>query len=307
MSRMNDMTKIINGRVGDKLRKKTSGFFFSIVRFAFLIIVGYIVLYPLLYMIAAAIKTQDALLDVTHMWVPLEVTIENFEKMWEVMNFPVALQQTLVLQMVSAALEIMVCSFIAYGFARFKFKGKGIATFLLILSLLVPVEMYSLGLAVNYRILGIFNTSWAYWLPAMFGVGIRSGMLIYIYQQFFIGLPHELEDAAYVDGAGPVRTYFSIALPSSSVVIVTVSVLSIIWYWNENYLAELCFMDENRPLAVVTSLLQTMMQIAGIGFGPLQPARMSAGCLLFMAIPLIFYMIIQRKFVKSIDRVGITG
>lgn len=302
-----DISKIMAGRTGDKLRKKTSGLLFSLVRLAFLLIVGYIVLYPLLYMVTAAIKTKAAHMDVTHMWVPIELTVSNFEDMWEVMMFPTALGQTLSLQMVSAALEIVVCSFIAYGFARFKFKGKGIATFLLILSLLVPVEMYSLGLAVNYRILGIFNTPFAYWLPALFGVGIRSGMLIYIYQQFFIGLPHELEDAAYVDGAGPIRTYFSIALPSSSVVIVTVAVLSIIWYWNENYLAELCFMDENRPLAVIANLMQTLLQMAGKAYGPLHPARLSAGCLLFMAIPLLFYMIIQRKFVKSIDRVGITG
>ncbi len=302
-----DIKKIASSRAADKLRKKSGNLLFSLLRLAFLLIVGYIVLYPLLYMIVAAIKTQTAHMDVTHQWVPTETTTEHFEKMWEVMTFPVALEQTALLQMVSAAMEIVVCSFIAYGFARFKFRGKGIATFLLILSLLVPVEMYSLGLAVNYRILGIFDTPFAYWLPAVFGVGIRSGMLIYIYQQFFIGLPHELEDAAYVDGAGPIRTYLSIALPSSSVVIVTVSVLAIIWYWNENYLAELCFMNENRPLAVIAGNMEQQMKIFNVAFGPLQPARLSAGCLLFMAIPLIFYMIIQRKFVKSIDRVGITG
>ena len=208
----------------------------------------------------------------------------------------------------SAVIEIIVCSFVAYGFARFKFRGKKLASFFLILSLLIPVQMYSLSLSVNYRMLNIFNTPFVYWLPSLFGVGIRSGMIIFIYQQFFIGLPHELEDAAYVDGAGPIKTYFRIALPSSSVVIVTVSVLSIIWHWNEYYLAELCFLDESRPLAVVIGNLTALLAQIGINSGdPLYPAAICAGCILFVIIPLVFYMIVQRKFVRSIDRVGITG
>ncbi len=316
---MMNVKNILTGRTGDLIRKKSFSLVVSVMRLAFLIIVGYIVLYPILFMATNAIKTPADFLDVSHTWLPMEVTFDNFADCLRIMQFPdftdgVSVQafgslgQTFVLQMVSAGLEIVVCSFIAYGFARFKFKGKGVATVLLILSLLIPVEMYSLGLSVNYRILGIFDTPFAYWLPALFGVGIRSGMLIYIYQQFFIGLPHELEDAAYVDGAGPVRTYFSIALPSSSVVIVTNAVLAIIWYWNESYLAELCFMNENRPLSVLMNLCGTLLATNGINAGQsMYTAYMSACCLLFLAIPLIFYMIIQRKFVKSIDRVGITG
>ncbi len=306
---MMDIKSKLTGPAGEKVRKKTFSLFFSVVRLAFLLIVGYIVLYPLLFMISASIKTLADTLDVSHTWVPMEATWDNFITAYDTMEFLDSLKQTVLLQMLSAFFEIFVCAFVAYGFARFKFKGKGIASFLLILSLLVPLEMYSLGLAVNYRILGIFNTPFAYWLPALFGVGIRSGMLIYIYQQFFIGLPAELEDAAYVDGAGPIRTYFSIALPSSSVVIVTNTVLSIIWHWNECYLAELCFMEGSRPLSVIMSTYDVLLNInAGIAnHTPLYSAAMSAGCLLYMIVPLIFYMIIQRKFVKSIDRVGITG
>lgn len=308
---MKDMSKRMPSYAGDKLRKHSLSILFSVFRFVFLLILGYIVLYPLLYMLTNAIKTTADFLDVSHMWIPVELTWDNFKLFFDLSDIGLisGLRQTFILQMVSAGLEIFVCAFVAYGFARFKFPGKPVASFLLILSLLVPVQMYSLSLSVNYRILHIFNTPFSYWLPALFGVGIRSGMLIYIYQQFFIGLPKELEDAAYVDGAGPIRTYFRIALPSSSVVIVTVSVLSIIWHWNESYLAELCFLDENRPMAVVLNQLGTRLNMyARINSGqPLYPAYVSAGCLLYLVLPLVFYMIIQRKFVKSIDRVGITG
>ncbi len=223
------------------LRRKASAAIIYLARLLILTIVGYIVLYPFFYMLVTAIKDIDAMLDVEHIWIPVTYSLKSFKEIFELLNFGTALKQTFLVQILSAAIETFVCAFVAYGFARFKFKGKPICMFFLILSLLVPIQMYSLSMSVNYRNLHLFNTPFVYWLPSLLGVGIRSGMMIFIYQQFFVNLPKELEDAAYIDGAGPVRTYFSIALPSSSVVLVTVSVLSFVWHWNEYYLASLTF------------------------------------------------------------------
>ena len=292
----------------DIVRRKTPEIVISLARILFLSIVGYIVLYPLLYMFVSAIKDMDALLDMEHIWVPVSFSFESFNEVFQLMNFGNALKQTLLVQVLSAAIEVFVCAFIAYGFARFKFKGKPIFTFFLILSLLVPIQMYSLSMSINFRNLHIFSTPFVYWLPSLFGVGIRSGMMIFIYQQFFIGLPKELEDAAYIDGAGPVKTYFRIALPSSSVVITTVSVLSFVWHWNEYHLATLSFLSEDAPLSMVMNFLTVYLQQIGIYKGwPEYSTLVSAACLMFIVIPLVLYMIFQRKFVRSIDRVGITG
>lgn len=301
---------------------------FNAFRYYMLIIIGYIVLYPLLYMITTSIKSDKALLDASFEWLPRFVTGSRFEFAYEIINFPNALLRTFTLQVISAFIEVFVCAVIAYGFARFNFKGKNVAMFFLILSLLIPTQMYSLSLSINYRqvdFIGIFelldkltgvdlrlnlyNTNWTFWLPSIFGVGVRSGILIYIYIQFFIGLPAELEDAAYVDGAGPIRTFFSIALPSSSVVIVTVTVLSFIWHWNETHLASLCFLNDDWPLSVALYNIRQSYQQEGIWLGsaPEAPACIFAACLLFIIIPLVLYLVVQRKFVKSIDRVGITG
>ncbi len=309
--------------------KKLSGLVsFNALRYYMLIIIGYIVLYPLLYMISTSVKTDKALLDASFAWIPRYFTVERFTTALELLDFKNALVRTTTLQVISALIEVFVCSVIAYGFARFNFKGKKIAMVFLIISLLIPTQMYSLSLSVSYRevdifgILGlldkltgidlrlnIFNTNWTFWLPSLFGVGIRSGMLIYIYIQFFTGLPFELEDAAYVDGAGPIRTFLSIALPSSSVVIVTVTVLSLIWHWNETHLASLCFLSDDWPLSVAIYNISQTLQQRGIWIGssPEAPAYVFAACLLVIVIPLVIYLILQRKFVKSIDRVGITG
>ena len=290
------------------LRRKASAAIIYLARLLILIIVGYIVLYPFFYMLVTAIKDTDAMLDVEHIWIPVTYSLKSFKEIFELLNFGTALKQTFLVQILSAAIETFVCAFVAYGFARFKFKGKPVCTFFLILSLLVPIQMYSLSMSVNYRNLHLFNTPFVYWLPSLLGVGIRSGMMIFIYQQFFVNLPKELEDAAYIDGAGPVRTYFSIALPSSSVVLVTVSVLSFVWHWNEYYLASLTFLSDSAPLAMVLSFLKVYLKQVGIYEGwPEYASLVSAACLMYIIIPLILYMIFQRKFVRSIDRVGITG
>ncbi len=290
------------------IRRRIPEVIISLARLLFLIIVGYIVLYPILYMFVSAIKDMDALLDMEHIWVPVSFSFNAFSEAFELMNFGNALKQTILVQVLSAAIEVFVCSFIAYGFARFNFKGKPLFTFLLILSLLIPIQMYTLSMSINFRNLHIFNTPFVYWLPSLFGVGIRSGMMIFIYQQFFIGLPKELEDAAYIDGAGPVKTYFSIALPSSSVVITTVAVLAFVWHWNEYHLATLSFLSEDAPLSMTMNFLEVYLQQIGIYKGwPEYSTLVSAACLMFIVIPLVLYMIFQRKFVRSIDRVGITG
>ena len=290
------------------IRRRIPEVIISLARLLFLIIVGYIVLYPILYMFVSAIKDMDALIDMEHIWVPVSFSFNAFSEAFELMNFGNALKQTILVQVLSAAIEVFVCSFIAYGFARFNFKGKPIFTFLLILSLLIPIQMYTLSMSINFRNLHIFNTPFVYWLPSLFGVGIRSGMMIFIYQQFFIGLPKELEDAAYIDGAGPVKTYFSIALPSSSVVITTVAVLAFVWHWNEYHLATLSFLSEDAPLSMTMNFLEVYLQQIGIYKGwPEYSTLVSAACLMFIVIPLVLYMIFQRKFVRSIDRVGITG
>ena len=290
------------------LRRKASAAIIYLARLLILTIVGYIVLYPFFYMLVTAIKDIDAMLDVEHIWIPVTYSLKSFKEIFELLNFGTALKQTFLVQILSAAIETFVCAFVAYGFARFKFKGKPICMFFLILSLLVPIQMYSHSMSVNYRNLHLFNTPFVYWLPSLLGVGIRSGMMIFIYQQFFVNLPKELEDAAYIDGAGPVRTYFSIALPSSSVVLVTVSVLSFVWHWNEYYLASLTFLSDSAPLAMVLSFLKVYLKQVGIYEGwPEYASLVSAACLMYVIIPLILYMIFQRKFVRSIDRVGITG
>ena len=136
-------------------------------------------------------------------------------------------------------------------------------------------------------------------MPSLFGVGVRSGLFIFIYRKFFEGLPRELEEAAYVDGAGPLRTFVSVILPSSGVVFLTVTIFSTIWHWNESYMAGM-YNQLNPPLAVKLETIKSTI---------LRESRQAgmAACMLFILPMLVMYALLQRKFVQSIDRVGIVG
>lgn len=313
-----------------KYSKKVQGFIFSAFRLFFLLCIGYLILYPLLYMVITSISSGDAYNNSIRVWIPSELNIkENFSRAIEVLEYPKAFLSTFKNQIISALIEVASCAFVAYGFARFNFKGKKICTLFLLVSILVPDMIVIIPRVLSYSnvdflgILGLFNkilgidlrpriidTSFTFWIPSLLGVGLKSGILIYIYIQFFHGLPHELEEAAWIDGAGPLRTFFSIALPSSGVVILTVTIFAVIWHWNDSLLSSMYLLDD-YPLAVKLSLFEsTMAQKFFLTLSRDTPdgaVVLMAGCLLFILPMLVMYMIIQRWFIESIDRVGITG
>ena len=311
-----------------KIKKTSTSVIVSLFRYALLISVSYVVLYPLIFMISNSFKDYVDYMDPNVFWIPKHFTLMWYDWALQSLNFFVSLKNTILFEMIAALLEIISCSLVAYGLARFKFRGKNVLMFMLILTILVPDQMIIIPKMMNFANLdflgiisairkltgsgfriNILNTGFVFYLPSLFAVGLRSGIITYIYIQFYKGLPKELEEAAWIDGAGLFKTYTKIALPSSGVVITTVSIFSIIWHWNDYYLAIMYMNDpESMPLAVrlsnVGDIMQTLFNVWG---GDKQTATLCACCILFVLPMLLMYIILQRKFVKSIDRVGITG
>lgn len=313
----------------NKVKGKTLAAAVMIFRYALLISIGYIVLFPMISALSTAIKSDEAFFDVSLYWLPKYTSFSSFKAAFNAMHYPQSVLRTLTLQVFSAGIEVIMCAIVAYGFARFDFKFKKLFTVFLMVTIVVPVNVYIVSMLVNFRnldILGIFgllakvtgvdirpnilNTNLTFYLPSLFAMGLRSGILIYIYIQFMSGLPKELEEAASIDGAGPFKTFWKIVIPSSSVVILTVSVFSVIWHWNDSYLS-MMYISSNYPLAVSLANLGDVLKLNNPFTGAAQSsmiyATKMAGCLLFILPLLIAYLCVQNKFVKSIDRVGITG
>ncbi len=124
--------------------------------------------------------------------------------------------------------------------------------------------------------------------------------------QFLKGLPVELEDAAYVDGCGVFSTYARIIMPNAIPALVTVFIFSIVWYWTDFFYASVFI--PNKTLTVALDSVGMLMSAQNTVFNPwAQVAVMQAGCLLVVLPPLVIYLFMQRLFVQSVERTGITG
>ncbi len=319
----------LNKNAVNHIKKETPNIAMFIFRMVLLVSIGFVIIYPLIYMIVTSLVSRNGFFNSTRVWIPEAISpIFNYKTAAELLDYSKSLWSTVRYEMVSALIEVCACCVTAYGFARFKFKFKGLLIGVLFLTILVPDMMVLIPRMANYSqmdvlgILGLFDkitgidlrpnilgTEAAFYLPSLFSMGLRSGIMIFIYMQFFASFPKELEEAAWIDGAGPIKTFLKIAVPSSGVAITTVLVFSLIWHWNDFLLCSM-YLNNEYPLAMQLNLLPDNLSTMGYYLNPETPETLAfqmAGCVLFVTPMLIIYMILQRKFIESIDRVGITG
>ena len=314
----------------DKTAKAARQWTVSIARLIFLVAFSYILIYPVIFMFTESIKTAADTMNPAVQWLSRNPTFYPYEMAWKGMEYPHAFLLTVEYEMVSAVLEVISCAVCAYGLARFNFRLKPVLMGLLIVTILIPDIVLVIPRIQNFRdmdILGIFglignavgtdltpnltDTVWTFYLPSICGVGLKGGVLIYIYMQFFKGLPRELEEASWIDGAGPFRTFVQVIIPSSGVVILTVFVFAMVWHWNDWLLATM-YTSNNWTLAAeireISQVIGRWAQAHNVTFDQqLSYGAPLAACLMYIAPPTIVYLFLQRKFIQSIDRVGIVG
>jgi len=312
------------------LAKRAMGVAFSVFRTVFFLGMAYVLLYPVLFLITNAFRDPKDILDPTVIWIPKHLTLKNFSIANKHLDFLGSLWRTVRMMAPSVALQVFSCMLVGYGFARFKFKGREFLFNCLVFTIIVPVSTIIIPLYVNFRyfdffglgrVIGLFNpdwgkvnilnTDWPFYLQAFFGTGIRSGLYIYIARQFFRGMPVELEEAATVDGCGPLRTYFRIMLPNAGSVLIVIARFSIVWYWHDFFLSVMCYQDY-YPLPVGLTILQERLVTESSGMRAedialIRSSVLEAGCLLVIGPILLLYIFFQRFFTESIARSGLVG
>ena len=236
------------------------------------------------------------------------------------------LLRTVVITLVCTAIEMIITSTVGYGFARFKFRGSNMFLALVIFTIMVPPQMLNMSnylLMKNFDIFGLIeaitgspstvnflDTIWAFVLPAVTGQGIRAGLMILIFRQFYASLPNELEEAALIDGCGFWRTYTSVMAPNLSNTFCLCAIFSVVWYWTD-YFYSLTYLPSKKNMALQIDNIHQLVtnQIpnnADKSMYNLVP-KQQAACLLFILPLVIFFLIIQKSFSRSIENSGLVG
>lgn len=301
-------------------KKKAGERTWSFFRFMILLGIGFIVLYPLIYMVSCAFRERSDMNDPTVMWLPRHYTLDVIKDTWRIMDFGSMLKNTIFLNIGCSLVQVMSCAVTGYGFARFSFKGKKLLFGIVIMMILVPPQVISLPLYTQFRFFGIkglfsvnlIDSMLTMYLPAMTANGIRSGLMILIFRQFFRGLPRELEDAACIDGCGPFMTFVRVMIPNAASAFLTVFLFSVVWYWNDYYVSTAFFTD-TRTVATVLYDLDSRLSRAIYGDSRIKPSARElivwkeAGCLMSVLPILIMYVFLQKHFTEGIERSGLAS
>jgi multiple sugar transport system permease protein len=272
-----------------------------------LVDVAFIFIVPILRLLSTSLMHVMDLYDPTVVWIPRRWAFENYSRAYAALEYALSFKNTALVAGVCAILQTISCAIVGYGFARFHFPGRERLFMLVLFAMIVPPHAIIIQLFILFADLHWLESYWPFIVPSAVGMGLRGALFVFIFRQFFKGMPWELEDAAMIDGAGPFRVFFNIMLPPAQPAIAVVFLFSLVWHWNDVlepsiYLSRTEKFFLPQRLSIVEAALANL-QLRGMwGTGTIM-----ASALLVILPLLVLYLFTQRYFVESIERTGLIG
>jgi multiple sugar transport system permease protein len=295
------------------LGNRTSyGLVFNVLLYLLLIAIGFVYLYPLLFMFVTSLKSPGDLLNPMVQWIPTEFYSGNYEKAYQVLDYPSKLASSILISVVPSIFQTIVCSLVGYGLARYRFRGKKLIFALILATFIIPAQNTVIPQMLTYRNYGLLGNIYALILPAIMGQGYKSAIFILIFYQTFLSLPKVLEEAARLDGASNLGIFIKIALPAAIPSYIIAIIFSTVWYWNETYLTVIFLEGGIQSLPMqLSKFVQAYENLYPPGtvniFDRLNEAVKLSGTFLNILPLLVMYFLLQKWFVESVERTGITG
>ena len=292
------------GDTGSRLGKLTAYFILTGM--------GFVFLYPLLYMLSVSFMDTTDLVDATVTWIPTHLSVESFIKAAKTLEFWDGLKDSLIMTVIPAGLQTFALALAGYGLARYHVPGKKFWMVLAVFIFLIPTQVTMIPRFLLFNTYQMIGTIWPIYLISALGQGVKSSVFLLIYYNFFNSYPKSLDEAAKIDGAGPVKVFFKIALPMAKPALVLTYLFSFIWIWNDTTQLP------QYSTGAVTTLPMHLQQFverfnklyASVGVstgGSLNESIRLAGTLLTILPLIILYFVVQKQFVESIERTGLTG
>ncbi len=317
-----------------------------IFRMVLLVGISYVVLFPFISKIAGSFMSPEDFVDVTVRLIPKNFTLDIYKAVLFELDYWEAFVNTLLISLLCGLLQTFICCLIGYGLAKFRFKGNTLVMLAVILTMIVPHQTLQLSMFMNFRyfdILGILsflsggasigflpdsvndiladiqlinlpdhglaltNTYWPLAILSVTGLAFKNGLYIFMLRQFFTGVPDALEESAYIDGSGVFRTFFTIILPLSIPMMVTVFLFSFCWQWMDDFYTELFFTTSKITLMPDIVEIPTSLKTDYAGQNMYYTAIRNT-CGICIILPLVvLYCFGQNFLVQGIERSGLTA
>lgn len=308
----------ISEKTRTKILKNFRSITVKILTFILLCGLSYVILYPFLFKILAAFMSKSDLSNNLVTLIPMNWTFDNFRYVLKETEFFTALKNTLLYAILDASLATASAALVGYGIAKFKFRGVNVLTAILVVVMLMPLQTLSIPIYLNFyswnpfgifSVLGlsgvnVLGTPLPTVIMAATSFGFRAGIFVILMRQYYIGVPNEILEAAFVDGAGPYRTFASIVLPNARSMLVVIFSLSFAWQWTDTFYSDLLYGDE-LMLPTLSAFLQNVEQSDKEYY--LQFVRANTFTILAILPLIILYCILQKQIIQGIERSGLVG
>lgn len=249
-----------------------------------------LLLSPIWWMASTSLKSMSEIMQYPPTFWPDEFHFENYLYTWETANFTRYTLNTLFIASISVFANVLSNSFIAYGFAKIQFRGKKFLFSILLATMMLPGFVTLIPTYVLFANLGWLNTYLPLIVPPFFG----SAFNIFLLRQFYLTIPNELSEAAKIDGAGHLYTWFNIILPLSTPALATIAVFSFNGAWND-FLGPLLYLNDESLYTLQIGLQVFKGQVAT------QWNYMMAGSLIVLIPVVVLFFIFQRYFIEGLN------
>ncbi len=326
--------------LGERLKTKFLNTFFLkkalflIFKLVLLVGVSYIILYPYITKIFTSFMSLSDFDDATVILISKNPSWDQYKYIITENQYGKAVLTSLLLSGSVALVQTLVCALIAYGLAKFKFKGNNAVFLIAILTMMIPLEMlrfpimryftrfhetnpigwllFKLGAIEKGQFL---NTVWPLYIMSITGLGLKNGLFIFMLRQFFKGVPDELEESAYVDGSSTFRTFFRIIIPISIPMLITVFVFAFAWQWTDSFFTasdqtiffEASYWAREDSLKLISHISSIPLSLQNTKVTQFETAIRGTASILIILPLMLVYLVAQNKIVEGVERSGIVG
>jgi multiple sugar transport system permease protein len=268
-----------------------------------LVCIGFLM--PVVFMISTSFKARDRVMTATPEFIPDPFRPQNYKEVLTdpKFNFLLYARNTVLIAVLTVVGTTLSSALVAYGFARIKFRGRGVLFAVMLSTMMIPFPVTMVGLFVVFRFLGdttgvqFLGTFKPLWLPAWFA----SAFNVFLLRQFFMTIPTELSEAARIDGCSEFGIFWRVMLPLARPALAVVALFSFMWAWND-FLGPLIYLQRPEQYTLSLGLVAFQSQHGGTPFN-----LVMAASVMVVAPVLVLFFLTQRTFIQGIATTGMKG